>query len=139
MIKATGAKLMTGAKKFKAKMLEINKDNPGMTKAEVYSAAIQAFKLVGGIAMVAGGNPMGLKNIAEVGLAAWKGGKKKLGQYKANRKARTGKAQVGGAPGYFVQATPVRKANKAPITAAQAGKSVAARLAQAGPVRKPAG
>ena len=110
MIKATGAKLMTGAKKFKAKMLEINKDNPGMTKAEVYSAAIQAFKLVGSIAMVAGGNPMGLKGIAEVGFAAFKGGKKKFEQYKKNRKARTGKAQVGGAPGYFVQKTnPVNK------------------------------
>ena len=110
MIKATGAKLLTGAKNFKAKMLEINKDNPGMTKAEVYSAAIQALKLAGGIAMVAAGNPMGLKNIVEVGKAAWDGGKKKLGQYKANRKARTGKAQVGGAPGYFVQSMlPFRK------------------------------
>ena len=133
MIKATGAKLLTGAKKFKAKMLEINKDNPGMTKAEVYSAAIQAMKLAGGIAMVAAGNPMGLKNIAEVGVAAYKGGKKKYGEWKANKKARTGKAQVGGAPGYFVQKAnptpakvkintaqvrqPVRKAGAAPAPA----------------------
>ena len=112
MMASAGHKLAMKAKDFKAKMVEMAKDNPGLSANDVFAMATNAVKLTGGVMKLAGGDLKGAQAVLEVGKAAYDGAKGKVAAYKKNRKARTGKAQVGGAPGYFVQAVPAAGAKK---------------------------
>ena len=92
---------------------------PGLSADDVFAMATNAAKLTGGVMKLAGGDFKGAQAVLEVGKAAYDGGKAKLAKYRANKKARTGKAQVGGAPGYFVQAV---GAKGGAVAATPAGK-----------------
>ena len=121
MVKSAGHKLAMKAGAFKKKMVQISKDMPGLSADDVFAMATNAAKLTGGVMKLAAGDIKGAGDVIAVGKAAYNGGKAKMAKYKANKKARTGKAQVGGAPGYFVQAVGGPKGGAGAATPANGG------------------
>ena len=126
MVKSAGHKLAMKAGAFKKKMVQISKDMPGLSADDVFAMATNAAKLTGGVMKLAAGDIKGAQAVIDVGKAAYNGAKGKYGKYKANKKARTGKAQVGGAPGYFVQAVGPKAGAGAATPANGGGKKAGA-------------